>query len=87
MKKILTIVLCLAAVVAQAQQVTPLHDGWKFALGNAADSAWHGIEHCFDGKEFTVPAFNGRALLILETDPEQWDVDLDNPPFRISAGL
>jgi len=59
----------------------------KIIGGGNGDPAWHGIEHCFDGKEFTVPAFNGRALLILETDPEQWNVDLETPPFRISAGL
>jgi beta-galactosidase len=59
----------------------------KIIGGGNGDPAWHGIEHCFDGKEFTVPAFNGRALVVIETDPEQWEDDLETPPFRLNAEL
>ena len=59
----------------------------KIIGGGNGDPAWLGIEHCFDGKEITIPAFNGRALVVIETDPEQWDADLDKPPFQLNAEL
>ena len=42
----------------------------KIAGGGNGDPAWHGIEHCFDGKHFTVPAFNGLAQVLIISESE-----------------
>ena len=42
----------------------------KIAGGGNGDPAWHGIEHCFDGKHFSTPAFNGLAQVLIISESE-----------------